>query len=88
MQGLLPVDRRARRPSHVAVLHSASPKGLAPRFDEGSFGQDARGPNPALVFWIGYGFLKEDWVIILANSVGAALSGMVLYCKLRDMSHN
>jgi MtN3 and saliva related transmembrane protein len=41
-----------------------------------------------LVLWIGYGFLKEDWVIILANGVGAILSGTVLYCKFRDMSFN
>jgi MtN3 and saliva related transmembrane protein len=37
-----------------------------------------------LVLWVGYGLLKEDWIIILANGVGAALSGTVLYCKLRD----
>lgn len=41
-----------------------------------------------LVLWICYGLLKEDWVIILANCVGATLSGTVLYCKLRDISHN
>jgi MtN3 and saliva related transmembrane protein len=41
-----------------------------------------------LVLWIGYGLLKEDWVIIVANGVGAALSGTVLYCKLRDINHN
>jgi MtN3 and saliva related transmembrane protein len=39
-----------------------------------------------LVLWTGYGLLKEDWVIILANGVGAALSGTVLYCKFRDMN--
>ena len=38
-----------------------------------------------LVIWIGYGLLKEDWVIILANGVGATLSGIVLLCKFRDM---
>ncbi len=41
-----------------------------------------------LILWIVYGLLKEDWVIILANGVGAALSGTVLYCKFRDMNHN
>jgi MtN3 and saliva related transmembrane protein len=39
-----------------------------------------------LVLWIGYGILKGDWVIILANGVGAALSGTVLGCKLRDIN--
>jgi len=38
-----------------------------------------------LVLWIGYGVLKGDWVIIAANSVGAALSGTVLAFKIRDM---
>ena len=41
-----------------------------------------------LVLWIGYGLLRGDWVIILANGVGAALSGMVLCCKLRDIKHH
>ena len=38
-----------------------------------------------LALWVCYGLLKEDWIIVLANSVGAALSGAVLLCKLRDM---
>ena len=37
-----------------------------------------------LVLWIGYGLLKADWIIIVANSAGAALTGTVLGCKLRD----
>jgi MtN3 and saliva related transmembrane protein len=38
-----------------------------------------------LLLWIGYGVLKTDWVIVAANSVGAALSASVLIFKLRDM---
>ena len=38
-----------------------------------------------LLLWIGYGVLKSDWVIVAANSVGAALSGGVLVFKIRDM---
>ncbi len=38
-----------------------------------------------LVLWIGYGTLKGDWVIVAANSVGAALSASVLMFKIRDM---
>jgi MtN3 and saliva related transmembrane protein len=38
-----------------------------------------------LVLWIAYGLLKGDWVIVAANSLGAALSGSVLACKIRDM---
>lgn len=35
--------------------------------------------------WVGYGLLKGDWLIVAANSVGAALSGTVLIFKIRDM---
>jgi len=38
-----------------------------------------------LLCWIGYGLLKGDWVIVAANSLGAALSGSVLAFKLRDL---
>lgn len=38
-----------------------------------------------LSLWIGYGFLKSDWVIVAANSVGAALSASVLIFKIRDL---
>jgi MtN3 and saliva related transmembrane protein len=37
-----------------------------------------------LLLWIGYGLLKSDWVIVAANSVGAALSASVLIFKIRD----
>ncbi len=38
-----------------------------------------------LILWVVYGFLREDWIIATANSVGATLSGSVLAFKLRDM---
>jgi MtN3 and saliva related transmembrane protein len=38
-----------------------------------------------LLLWVGYGLLKTDWVIVAANSVGAALSGSVLTFKIRDL---
>jgi MtN3 and saliva related transmembrane protein len=38
-----------------------------------------------LVLWIAYGLLRHDWVIAAANTVGAALSGTVLGCKIRDL---
>lgn len=41
-----------------------------------------------LALWIGYGVLKADGVIVLANSVGASLVGFGLYCKMRDMRHD
>jgi MtN3 and saliva related transmembrane protein len=38
-----------------------------------------------LLLWVGYGLLKADWVIVAANSVGAALAAGVLAFKIRDM---
>jgi MtN3 and saliva related transmembrane protein len=37
-----------------------------------------------LLLWICYGLAKGDWIIVVANTVGASLSGTVLLCKLRD----
>jgi MtN3 and saliva related transmembrane protein len=37
-----------------------------------------------LVCWVVYGIFKSDWVIVIANIVGATLSGIVLACKMRD----
>lgn len=38
-----------------------------------------------LALWVIYGAIKGDLVIVVANSVGAALTGIVLACKLRDL---
>ncbi len=38
-----------------------------------------------MALWIGYGLLQSDWVIVAANSVGAALSASVLLFKIRDL---
>lgn len=38
-----------------------------------------------LALWVGYGVIKGDWIIIVANTVGCALSSSVLLCKIRDM---
>jgi MtN3 and saliva related transmembrane protein len=37
-----------------------------------------------LLLWLAYGSLKEDWVLVAANGVGAALSASVLVFKIRD----
>ena len=39
-----------------------------------------------LSLWIVYGLIQEDWVIVGSNLVGAALAGIVLGCKMRDLS--
>lgn len=38
-----------------------------------------------LVCWIAYGAFQKDWIIVIANCVGAGLSATVLSCKLRDL---
>lgn len=38
-----------------------------------------------LALWTAYGFMKEDWIIILANGVGCSLAFIVLTCKIRDI---
>ena len=38
-----------------------------------------------LLLWITYGLMKSDWVIVIANGVGASLSASVLAFKIRDI---
>lgn len=38
-----------------------------------------------LGIWTVYGLIQGDKVIVLANVVGATLSGIVLACKVRDL---
>jgi MtN3 and saliva related transmembrane protein len=38
-----------------------------------------------LCCWVAYGALKQDIIIIVANSIGAALAATTLACKLRDI---
>jgi MtN3 and saliva related transmembrane protein len=42
--------------------------------------------SAGVCLWIVYGVLKDDWVIILANSIGATLSLAVLGFKIRDLN--
>jgi MtN3 and saliva related transmembrane protein len=35
------------------------------------------------VMWIGYGVLKDDWVIILTNAIVLVMSLTMIYLKLR-----
>ena len=41
--------------------------------------------SAGLCLWVVYGVAKDDWVIILANSIGAALALAVLSFKIRDL---
>ena len=37
-----------------------------------------------LMLWIVYGVMKSDMIVLAANSVGALLTGFVLFRKLMD----
>ena len=37
-----------------------------------------------LALWIGYGILKEDFVIMVANAVGLSLVATLIAFKIRD----
>ncbi len=39
-----------------------------------------------LGLWVLYGALRHDWVLACANMVGAGLTGVVLVCKIRDLT--
>jgi MtN3 and saliva related transmembrane protein len=42
--------------------------------------------SAGLCVWVVYGILKQDRVIVLANSTGATLSLAVLGFKIRDLN--
>jgi MtN3 and saliva related transmembrane protein len=42
--------------------------------------------SAGLCLWVVYGVAKEDWVIVLANSIGAILALAVLGFKIRDLN--
>lgn len=41
--------------------------------------------SAGLCLWVVYGVLKDDWVFMLANSIGATLPLAVLGFKIRDL---
>ena len=66
--------------SYIPQLRKAWPRGATRDLALGTLVTLTTG----LACWIIYGVLRGDWVIILANTVGAGLAGTVLLCKLRD----
>lgn len=41
-----------------------------------------------VVMWLVYGLLKHDWPIIIANTITAALSAMILILKIIETIKN
>jgi MtN3 and saliva related transmembrane protein len=60
-------------------------KDAAPRIYGRSLLENPRDLTSGLLLWLVYGLLKQDWVLVVANAVGAALSASVVECKLRDL---
>jgi hypothetical protein len=70
----------------VAILPAASQESMAARQHRGFVVENAVGLTSGLALWIIDGLAKVDRVIVAANGVGGTLSGIVLVCKIRDMT--
>jgi len=66
---------------HPASEESALPAGSTDDFSSKTLAVLAAG----LALWIGYGFLKADLVIIVANAVGFASVATLIGFKIRDV---
>jgi MtN3 and saliva related transmembrane protein len=42
--------------------------------------------SAGLCLWVAYGVAKDDWVIVLVNSIGATLALAVLEFNIRDVN--
>jgi MtN3 and saliva related transmembrane protein len=70
--------------SYIPQVRKAWPRGATKDLSLGMLATLTLG----LLLWILYGALKGDWVIVIANALGATLAGAVLGCKLRDEFQN
>jgi MtN3 and saliva related transmembrane protein len=67
--------------SYVPQVRKALPRGATEDLSLKTLGILTAG----LSVWILYGVLRGDWVIVLGNGIGTALTATVLYCKIRDV---
>jgi len=68
--------------SYIPQVRKALPPGSTDDLSSKTLAVWAAG----LALWIGYGFLKGDYVIIVANAVGFALIATLIGFKVRDSS--
>ena len=66
--------------SYIPQVKKALPAGSTDDLSSKTLGVLASG----LALWIGYGVLKSDYVIIVANAVGLALVVTLIGFKIRD----
>ncbi|QOZ28552.1 SemiSWEET family sugar transporter [Bradyrhizobium sp. CCBAU 51753] len=67
--------------SYIPQLKKAWPRGSTGDLSLGMLAALTLG----LTLWVVYGLLRQDWVVVGANAIGAGLAGVVLACKFRDM---
>jgi uncharacterized protein with PQ loop repeat len=65
-------------------LHSSAQKMVDDRRDRGSVAQMLCLLAAGLAFWLVYGFMRADFVIMLANGMGLLLLGTIVYFKVRQ----
>ena len=68
--------------SYVPQVRKAWPRGATEDLSLGMLAALTLG----LSLWIVYGVIQGDRVIVGSNLVGATLAGVVLGCKVRDLS--
>ena len=66
--------------SYIPLVKKALPAGSTDDLSSKTLAVLATG----LALWIGYGILKGDFVIIVANAVGFALVATLIELKIRD----
>jgi MtN3 and saliva related transmembrane protein len=67
--------------SYIPQVRKAWPRGATGDLSLGMLTALTTG----LGFWVLYGALRGDWVIVSANLIGTTLSAIVLGCKIRDI---
>jgi MtN3 and saliva related transmembrane protein len=40
--------------------------------------------SAGLASWVAYGFMKSDWVIVIANSISVAMLANLVWFKMRE----
>jgi MtN3 and saliva related transmembrane protein len=68
--------------SYVPQVRKAWPRGSTGDLSLGMLAALTLG----LTLRILYGVIQGDWIIIGSNAVGATLAGIVLGCKVRDLT--
>jgi MtN3 and saliva related transmembrane protein len=75
-----PVGKALTSLSYIPQVKKALPAGSTNDLSSKTLAVLATG----LALWIGYGVLKSDYVIVVANAIGFALVATLIGFKIRD----